>query len=292
MKSLSISKILWPTIVLFGVAGFLVQYLGPKSPKSNGSQDLTQVERMDIAQRVTIAGNVIPERKTLIAAPFDGYIKKLYVKVGQKVKPGDPIVAVAHSLQSRDPVFPLRAPFKGTVVQVGKAEGAFVRKASKEDFLVRIDSLDRLYIMSQVPEIEITKIKTGLETIIKVSAILGKTYKGVLQELALASKEKQGWRSSSKVDFTARVEILDPDQLIMPGMSTIMDIITQKKEKVLALPHEYVFSKNNKHFALLEDGRHQQIKVGMQNESHYEIVEGLSEGQKVKAVDFMELLQN
>lgn len=139
------------------------------------------VQRMDLIQRVTIAGNVRPERKTIVTAPFNGYIKKLYVKIGQKINKNDPIVSIVQSLQSVDPIFPLRAPFEGTVVSIRKYEGEFVKRDDPKDFILRIDSLKNLYIISNVPEIDSVKIKIGQEVIIKASAIIDKKYKGWLQ---------------------------------------------------------------------------------------------------------------
>ena len=44
------------------------------------------VKRMDLNEKISIVGNVEPEKKTIITAPFDGYVQKMYVKIGDKVK--------------------------------------------------------------------------------------------------------------------------------------------------------------------------------------------------------------
>src|SRR5688572_22753881 len=51
-----------------------------------------KVERGDLYQRVTVAGTVEPNKSAPITTPFTGYVQKLFVKVGQKVKANDPIV--------------------------------------------------------------------------------------------------------------------------------------------------------------------------------------------------------
>lgn len=292
MKLSTIFKITISIIVLL----FLV-YLAYKAPKGNGYAGQSEsryesVKKQDLVQRVTIAGNVEPEKKTIVTAPFSGYVKKLFVHVGQKVNKNDPLVSVVQSLQSVDPIFPLRAPFDGTVVAIQKQEGEFVKQDDPKDFILRIDSLGTLYVISNVPEIDMIKIKKGQETIIKASAILDKSYKGKVEDISLASKLQDDWRGNSKVEYPTKIKIEDADSLVKPGMSTIVDIITLKKENVLVLPHEYILREGEEYFVLLKNGSKTKITVGIQNEAFFEIVSGVSEGEVVKQIDFMELLNS
>ena len=41
----------------------------------------------------------------------------------------------------------------------------------------------------------------------------------------------------------------------------------------------------------MSDGSRRNIEVGIQNEAHFEILKGLKIGEKVKQVDFVELLK-
>lgn len=247
------------------------------------------VERGDLLQRVTIAGVIAPTKKTIITAPYNGYVKKLYVRVGDAVKTGDPIVAVVPSLQSGDSVFPLRAPLNGTVVQVEKSEGEFAKENDPKEFILRIDDTSRLFILANAPEIDRLKVKTGQEAVIKASAVLNRTYKGVIRELSLAAREKDQWSRSQVVEFPIRIELVERDELLMPGMSVVIDVITAKKEKVLMLRHEFIRREGESYYVILGSGQRREIKVGMQNEEGFEIVEGLKEGETVKPVDFSEI---
>ena len=85
------------------------------------------VKKGDLIQNVTVAGTVFPIRKTTYAPPYNAYVKKIYVKLGQKVKKGDPVVSLEQSLGGvHENVFPMRAPFDGTVVQILHGEGEYV----------------------------------------------------------------------------------------------------------------------------------------------------------------------
>ncbi|OFZ47061.1 MAG: hypothetical protein A2381_12735 [Bdellovibrionales bacterium RIFOXYB1_FULL_37_110] len=278
------------SLILFPILGcVLVFWSMDHSSNSPASSEDGIVVREDLIQRTTIAGTVVPFRKTIITAPYNGYVKRMYVKVGDTVKQGDPIVTVVQSLQSSDNVFPVRSPFDGIVVQVEKSEGEFIKEGDPKDFILRIDDLSTLYVSANSPEIDRVKVKINQEAVIRASAILNKTYKGIIKELSLAAKENEQWGRSQVVEFPIKIEILDKDETIRPGMSVIIDIVTGKKEKVLTLRHEYIHQEKDQQFVILTSGNRQNIKTGLQNEETIEIIEGLKEGDAIRKVDFTQL---
>lgn len=280
MKRSSIIKLVVP--VLLAVAS--IAYFALRPGNDTSKKALGKTERKDLVQRVTIAGTVVPNRKTLVTAPYNGYVKKVFVSVGDQVNPGEPLVSITQSLQSNEPVFPLRAPYKGTVVHVQKQEGDNVKADDTNEYLMRIDDLTKFFVSATAPEIDRAKLKNGQETVIKASAVQEKSYKGVITELTLAPKETQG---RNQQEYPVRIEVLDKDQRLGPGMSVVIDIITGKKESVLTLRLEYVQrDEEGQYFVMLANGERRDIKTGMQNEEAFEIVEGLSEGEQVRLIDF------
>ncbi len=284
MKILSIIKIF---IILLALTLLIYFFVSQNSLKHF---QIASVTRMDLVQKITIAGNVEPEKKNIITAPFNGYVQKLYVKIGDQVKKNDPIISVTESLQSFNPVYPIRALFAGTVVQILKEEGEFVQESNTENYLVRIDKLDKLFIEFNVPEIYRLKIKTGQKAIIKLSAILDQQYEGIIKSVFLAANHQVNWRNNTNVEFLSRMEILDIDDRIKPGMSAVIDIETFRKEQVLTLPHQFIFKKDNDFFVITEENQKKAIQVGVQNDSYFEIVAGLKEGDQVKQVDFVDII--
>lgn len=292
MNKSNITKFLAAPLIV-GIIGFTIYQISNGSNKDfKSNTTIGKVEKIALIQRVTIAGNVTPARKTIVTAPFNGYVKKIFVKIGQKVKKGEPIVTIVQSLQSTDPLFPLRSPFDGIVVSVNKQEGEFVMKDDPKDFILRIDGLDELYVNSNVPEIDMVKIKLGQEAIIKASAILDRKYKGTIVSISLASKNQDEWGGNSKVEYPTKIRILDFDKSIKPGMSVILDIVTFKKEGILGLRHEFILKENGQYYVYSSNDKKIPIKVGIQNETYFEILEGLKERQEVKQIDFIELLRN
>lgn len=285
------NKYIAPTILITTCAVGLYFFSSNSSSKSNSKNktDIGVVSKQDLIQRVTIAGGVTPNKKAIITAPYNGYVKKLFVKIGDSVKQGDPLVSVTPSLQSNDNPFPLRAPFSGTVVQIEKSEGEFIKEGDIKDFILRIDDTSKMFILANSPEIDRVKVKLNQEAVIKASAIINKQYKGVIRELSLASRNKDEWSRSQIVEFPIKIEITDPDELIKSGMSAVIDIITAKKENVLMLRHEFIRRDNQNYYVVLETGKRKDIQVGLQNEEGFEVVSGLAEGEKIKQVDFSDL---
>lgn len=240
-------------------------------------------------QRSTISGVVTPFRKTVITAPYQGYVKKMFVNLGDDVKAGAPIASVVQTLLTADSVFPLRSPFAGKVAQINKAEGEFVKASDASDFIARIDDNSKLYVDCNVPELDRVRVKVGMEAIIKASAIVDRSYKGVIREIAFAAREQDKWGRSTAVEFPMRLEILDFDSQIQPGMSVILDIITEKKSNVLRLRHEYIGKEKGSYFVTMDAGERRTVELGILNEEYAEITSGLKAGEKVQKVDFAEL---
>lgn len=286
MSSRSKNKVYALLAVVFVVA--IMVYL-KFSGSSTANIGYGQVARDNLVQRVTIAGSIEPLRSTVVSPPYDGYIKKIYVKLGQKVKTGDPLVSVSQSLQSAESVFPIRASFDGIVVQLAKSEGQFVRQTEVKDAILRVDDLSQLFVYSSAPEIDVVKIRKGQDVIIKASSITDRTYTGTVQDIALAATVRDQFGSRSQVEYLVKISISDPDALLKPGMSALVDIVTFEKDGVLVLPHEFVQKDGDQYFVNLKNGQRQNVKIGLQNEMVVEITEGLKEGQEVRAVDFTKI---
>jgi len=282
------NKIAFCVVAALLIAGGIFYAYGKQSARKGAMGIVT---KQDLQQRVTIAGALASRRRTLVTAPYNGYVRQLFVKVGDSVKPGVPIVSVAQSLQSTEPVFPLRAPYAGTVMQIQKHEGEYVKENDPEGYILRIDDLSSLFLDASAPEADRVKLKSGQEVVIKVSAVPSRTYKGKISELTLSPQiEQQNGRYASKgSDYPVRIEVSDADASLGPGMSAVVDIITARQTDVLALRHEFIYRQDSEFFVELADGRRRKIETGAQNDEIMEIKSGLKEGDKVLQVDFTSL---
>lgn len=289
MKFLNKNRIL--LFLVIGLSVALAVVLVQKRDDVAPGVRLGRVKRGDVIQRVTVSGQVRPLRHTAFVAPYAGYVSKIYVKVGQKIQQNDPIVSIKTSLQSPEPVFPLRAPFAGTVVDVAKMEGEYVNEKDAKDVIVRVDDLSKYFVIARAPELDATRIKKGMEVEVRVSAIDSGVMKGIVRDIDLSAQDADGWKSQQST-FNVRVEIVRPPEGLHSGQSAILDIVTNKLANVLYVEHEFVNQEGDKHYLILKNGKRIPVEVGRQSDLSMEIKSGVLEGQEVQQIDFLKALGN
>jgi multidrug efflux pump subunit AcrA (membrane-fusion protein) len=270
-----------------GALAALCLLAGVGCAKKNAGVRLGTVAKGSVMQRVTVTGYLSPARRTLISAPYEGYLHKIAVKVGQRVKAEEPVFSIRPSRPMvGEEFFSIRAPIAGTVVQILKSEGELVRQ--NDPGFVRIDDLSRLQLEADVPEVDVSKLEEGQEGVIRATAVPDRTYKGVIKRISRAAVERTTW-DRARVEFSIVLDIVDKDDRLQPGMSAMVDVIAKKVENVLTLRLEYLEKTDDGIFVTLENGERREVKTGMQNEEAAEIVSGLKEGDRVRQVDYLAL---
>jgi HlyD family secretion protein len=203
-------------------------------------------------------------RRTTLYAPVDGTISKLSVEVGERV--------------------------------VGTAQMAGTD-------LLRIANLDRMEVRVDVNENDIVRVSLGDTAIVEADAYPGKSFKGLVTEIANSAKSEVG-SADQVTNFQVRVHILKSsyEDLIdlkkgpspfRPGMSAAVEIRTAYRNEVLTVPVQSVTirenpdkaSKNEKlEVVFVHEAGKAKMKVvstGIQDISHIEILEGLETDEEV-----------
>lgn len=154
-------------------------------------------------------------RKTSVVAPMDGIVSKLIVKKGERVV--------------------------GTATMAGTE-------------MLRIADLNIMEVRVDVNENDIVRVSVGDTAIIDVDAYAstGKEFKGVVTLIANTAKDKAS--ADAITEFEVRILILDASYQDLvkagnrfpfrPGMTASADIITTRKENVLAVPLAAVTTRN------------------------------------------------
>lgn len=283
-KSWKIIKIVIPLVCL-AAAGY---YFFANETDRHFNQEDYVVRKDNLIQKITFTGKVKPNRSTSITPAFKGYIRKIYVSVGDMVKKGAPLVTITQTPTGGVDSFPIRAPFDGIVVQINNSEGEYVEN-NRENYILRVDDTRKFFIDANVPEIDISKVSIGQEVIIRLSASPEKSYSGRIQKISLSDRSSDNWRDAGRVEFPIEIELLDPDETIRSGMSAVLDIVAAKRENVIVVPHEYLLNKEGKYFVKLKNGVEREVAVGLQNASYFEIQSGLDEGEELEAIDFLSI---
>jgi len=252
-----------------------------------GGLEPTTVQKRDLFQMVTMSGTVQSSRQQMVLAPYDGNIKKIYVRIGEETKVGAPLISIESNM-SLGSNFPLRANFPGTVTQIGVREGEYVKGRDETKILVRLDDLSQLFIDAKVSEADYPKLKVGQKATISIQALPSLHLSGVVTEIALAPDGggTSGWRRmNDAVEYPVELRIDKAPKELRPGMSAIIDAITGEKKDALSIPHEYIQRTGNEFVVKTVDGKTLPAKIGLQTDQFLEVL-NIPEGTRVRPIDF------
>jgi multidrug efflux pump subunit AcrA (membrane-fusion protein) len=246
------------------------------------------VSRGDVVQRVTMIGTIKPQRSLVVQTPYKGFVRKIYVKIGDQVKRGAPLITIAQSTDQPDSeLFPIRSTLDGVVSQVQATEGESVVESSSFDaYLLRVDDVRKFKIQCDTPEIDVVKLKPGQKAIVRASAVTQKQFAGSIENIARAASAQDRW-NRGVVQYRVDVSVNEASSELLPGMTASVDVITAERRDVLRIAQEYIQPEDGKYYAIPLQGEKIEVKIGLQDESSFEIVEGLTEGQKLRQVDFI-----
>lgn len=211
------------------------------------------------------------------------------------------------------------APIDGTIsllsVELGERVVGTQQMAGTE--ILRVANLNSMEVLMDVNENDIVKVQVGDTSIVEVDAYPKREFSGVVTEIANSA---QGTLAADQVtNFKVKVKILEtsyqdllndkPDGYspFRPGMTATVDIITEKRFNILAVPisavviktdtsevkksvaekykqvkiigdeekFECVFVKEN------DEAKLRVVMTGIQDNANIEIVSGLNENEEV-----------
>ena len=200
----------------------------------------------------------------------------------------------------------LYSPIDGIVSSIEKETGERVSGASQFSPgtpVMTISNMNIMEVQVDVSENDIIKVKINDTAIIEVDAYWGEKFKGIVTEIANSSINEQ-LSSDQLTNYLVKVRILPSSYKKLysgtntlpfrPGMSATVEILTKQLKDVLAVPIEAVISINDtlgdiaeavpidNVFIFSNDSVFlRKVKIGSQNYKHFEVLEGLEEGEEI-----------
>lgn len=168
------------------------------------------------------------------------------------------------------------SPIAGVVTQVFVHEGTSVTTTSS---IVTIEDPDDITFIAEVDEEDIAKVEVGQKVEISLDAFQDRVINGEVVEVDYASSTTD---SGGKV-YLVKVAIDDKDNLKL-DMSGDAEIIIDSRPDTLVIPRSVVQERNGEKIVkVLEDNKAKEVpvKTGLTSSTSIEIVDGLSEGQKI-----------
>ena len=124
----------------------------------------------------------------------------------------------------------LAAPFSGVITRVEATPGDQVEPGT---LAFRLDDLSRLILEAQVSEVDINRIHPGQPVTLTFDSILAKEYRGRVIEVPAVADTTRGLAS-----FNVKVELLDADEMVKPGMTASATLIVSQLEDALLVPRQ------------------------------------------------------
>jgi HlyD family secretion protein len=120
------------------------------------------------------------------------------------------------------------APFSGVITEAFSKPNDQVSPGTPA---FRLDDLSHLWVDVGISEIDVNLVKPGQPVSLTFDAILAKEYQGRVVEVSPVGTTNLGI-----VDFKVRVELIDPDQDVRPGMTAAVEISVNQAEEALSMP--------------------------------------------------------
>lgn len=173
---------------------------------------------------------------------------------------------------------PVTTPLSGVVVEKTVTQGEMV---TPEKTLFTVADLSTLWLMIDLYERDIPRVKTGARIKLTVPTYPGKEFRGRISYIGDVVDEKSR-------TVKGRVTIENKEGLLKPGMFASASIDSAgeaKSAKVIAVPEEAVFMDGPQRYVFIDQGNGtfmaREISVGSASAGKIEIKDGLKEGELV-----------
>ncbi len=179
-------------------------------------------------------------------------------------------------------LYKVRAPTPGVIIQRCMEKGEMAIGTSSYmggSVLFVIGDLEQLVVKAEINEVDIGTIREGQPVEITVDAFPKEVLNGEITMISPAARDKGGIKV-----FDIRIEILSPDPYLKPGMTANIDISAAKREDILVVPIESIFTQKEKDVVYSRRNPkwvREEVVVGINDLDKVEIVSGLSEGDTI-----------
>src|SRR5688572_22877712 len=124
------------------------------------------------------------------------------------------------------------APIDGVVVARNVDVGQTVAASLSAPVLFVIaNDLSQLQVSASIDEADVGRVRPGQEATFRVDAYPERTFRGEVAQVRLQPTTNQ-----NVVTYSTIVNVPNPQQLLMPGMTASVSIIVERRDKVLRVP--------------------------------------------------------
>lgn len=194
----------------------------------------------------------------------------------------------------------IRAPRDGLVIyaNASRTEGGRRGKANNEPLIfegagveerqaiIKLPDMQKMQINARIHESKISMVHEGLTADIHVDAVADKTFHGVVEMIALVPMSANR-RNPNLREYATTIRITDDPQTLgalKPGQAAEVEIFADHIVSALQAPVRSFVERGGRHFSWILAGishERREVRIGRSNDQMLEILDGLSEGEKV-----------
>ncbi|MGM0628852.1 MAG: efflux RND transporter periplasmic adaptor subunit [Patescibacteria group bacterium] len=171
----------------------------------------------------------------------------------------------------------LRAPMSGTVHTEHLSLGETVSPGVPVFSFV---TSEKPHLTVYIPEVDVANLSVGDTASVSLDAFREEDFKAEVTHISKTATEQEGVAA-----FKTRLDFKEPDKRIRVGMTADVDIVTSKKEDVIAIPARGLIRKGGQdQVRILSDGKmiYREVERGLRGSDGWvEIVSGLKAGERV-----------
>ena len=163
--------------------------------------------------------------------------KQEYDQASQALKSAKAQLALARAQNERDRAnlnfTVIRSPVDGVVIDRVVDLGQTVAASFQTPTLIKIaQDLSEMRIDTSFAEADIGGIREGQKARFTVDAFPNRQFTGEVQQIRLNPTNQQ-----NVVTYNVRINVANPDEVLLPGMTAYVNIGVQKREGVLLVPN-------------------------------------------------------
>jgi HlyD family secretion protein len=176
----------------------------------------------------------------------------------------------------------LKSPIDGVVAKINIKVGELINSMNPTESVISIIAKSKFEIETNIPEVDIAKIKIGDKAKITFDAFGNDVvFEATVSRIDLASTMIEGVPTYKTV-----LTLNEDDDRIVSGMTANITIIPTEKNDVLIIPYRTVTSEDNKKFVFVKTNQKQpekrEIKLGIRGSNgDVEVIAGLEEGEEI-----------
>lgn len=245
--------------------------------KAKGRVELTRKnlkrEETLFEKKISPEKDVLKARQELSEAEADiSLSKERFRLLGIDITPFE-----AERKNGDHPLLPLSSPISGVVIEKTVSQGEVV---GTEKALFTVADLSTLWVVIDIYEKDISRLKAGIGVKVAVTAFPDKDFRGRISYIGDVVDEKTR-------TVKARVTVDNSGRLLKAGMFATVTIGAKgsQEERVTAVPQEAVLMDGEARYVFVQTApdrfKRKDIKVGRTFGKKVEVIEGLKEGDTV-----------